>query len=73
MKPVVVQKSQKKLTEPASPFIGDKRKKAREMQVQFDATQRGGGGEIFSLIGGGGRELQERLFREARRREEEDD
>ncbi|KAI9002732.1 hypothetical protein BC832DRAFT_593458 [Gaertneriomyces semiglobifer] len=54
MKAVVPKPSERKLTEPASPFIGDKRKLAEQAQ-----------GMTWKYQGGGGKQLHERLMAEA--------
>ncbi|KAJ3178246.1 Protein tpx2 [Gaertneriomyces sp. JEL0708] len=54
MKPVVPKPSERKLTEPASPFIGDKRKLAEQAQAM-----------TWKYQGGGGKQLHERLMAEA--------
>ncbi|KNC96979.1 uncharacterized protein SPPG_07797 [Spizellomyces punctatus DAOM BR117] len=61
MKPLNVKPSTKKLTEPESPFIGEKRKKAMQAQQHPQL------GTFGCITGGGGSKLQARLLEEAAR------
>ncbi|KAI8825957.1 uncharacterized protein EV422DRAFT_514818 [Fimicolochytrium jonesii] len=75
IKPLLIKPSDRKLTDPHSPFIGAKRKKASaDIKVERDPAVLGAAdnefdGEYYTYHGGGGSLLQQRLYEVAERLE----